>query len=174
MIKKRQSIILEFWQKGGAMSIGLKPRIRDIKGKTIKGLIINEDIPTSPYNQIFLVFTDDTFYEFYGQQISTTNGIATGALEYAEKFPGNKTVVFDSDNERLAVEIGDNIKSEVIDLWQDGIDLMAWLKSLPQGAKLRVLSSEEAKSVRQSIDEDLFDDDDARRLKDEERREHVK
>jgi hypothetical protein len=64
-------------------------------GKTIKSIVVSDNNSLPPRCQVFLVFTDDTYYEFYGSEIHATHGPdqgdETAAIEYAEKFAGSIT-----------------------------------------------------------------------------------
>lgn len=65
----------------------MKAGIKDILGKTIASVIVanNTNLPS---HQVFLVFSDGTFFEFWGEQFSCAGGIRPGnavrAAEYAE------------------------------------------------------------------------------------------
>lgn len=73
--------------------------IHQIVGRTVKSIIINEGLPKSPYNQVFLAFTDNTYFEIYGH-IGLAGGVDKGgeqaAKQYAEKFnaPTRKVLAF--------------------------------------------------------------------------------
>ena len=73
----------------------MKAGVRQILGKTIKGVIVSDDNGAGPRTQVFLLFDDDTYYEFYGSQIVGSGGVDKGselaAMRYAEKFGGRIT-----------------------------------------------------------------------------------
>src|SRR5260370_1907049 len=63
--------------------------LQQIVGRRIKAIVANERTK-SPRVQLFLVFDDDSFYEFYGE-IAATGGVDPGGeekvLKYAARFP---------------------------------------------------------------------------------------
>lgn len=65
--------------------MSIKDGIFEVLGKTIKEVIINEGCGPYPEYHIFLVFTDDSFYEFYGaghvNSISELRGDAIGSAQ---------------------------------------------------------------------------------------------
>ncbi len=65
-----------------AMSLH-KQDIQEIVGKTIKSVITSENRLAEPHCLLILVFTDDTYYEFYGGDIHATNGLTIGDEEAA-------------------------------------------------------------------------------------------
>ncbi len=54
-------------------------------GKRIKGVVVKEssDVPQA---QVFLLFADDTYFEFYGNSISGCNDIDHGGLETVKNY----------------------------------------------------------------------------------------
>lgn len=70
--------------------------LSEILGKTIVGVLVN-DIPTCPRRQVFLVFSDRTYYELYSSSgdIDFASGVDKGDMDaverYAAKFPGVPT-----------------------------------------------------------------------------------
>ncbi len=73
----------------------MKRRIKTVlprlKGKTIAHVIIKEG--TSPRAQLFFVFTDDTYYEFYSDSpINGASDIDVGGLAAAVAHSGQKIV----------------------------------------------------------------------------------
>jgi hypothetical protein len=54
-------------------------------GKRIKGVVVKEsgDLPRV---QVFLLFADDTYFEFYGNSITGCNDIDHGGLEAIKKY----------------------------------------------------------------------------------------
>ena len=65
--------------------------------KCIKDIIVAESPgPSFPGKQVFLVFADDTHFEFYGPNFSWTAGVDPGGVEkvrsYIAKFPGSKII----------------------------------------------------------------------------------
>ncbi|MGB8647804.1 MAG: hypothetical protein WCF84_21400 [Anaerolineae bacterium] len=64
----------------------MKPEIRQILGKTIKAVVVSEENAAGPRTQVFLIFTDNTAYEFYGGDFSSAGGLDQGGIEAAVKY----------------------------------------------------------------------------------------
>jgi hypothetical protein len=79
----------------------VKTAIRGIVGKTIESVIVSESNKEGPHKQIFLVFTDGTYYEIYGN-MNGAAGIDPGgqaaALRYAQGGGGKITIHSADDN----------------------------------------------------------------------------
>ena len=62
-------------------------------GKTIAGYVLRTGSSISPREQVFIVFTDNTYYELYGESINSASAVDRGGMEgaesYALKFPGD-------------------------------------------------------------------------------------
>jgi hypothetical protein len=55
--------------------------IKGIVGKTIKGIVVKKSEVSQPRSQVFLVFDDDTHYEFYStEKINGIKGIDPGGM----------------------------------------------------------------------------------------------
>ena len=54
-------------------------------GKTITGVVVAENTD-EPKQRVFLVFSDDTYFEFYGKSFSCTGGVYRGGLEKAKQY----------------------------------------------------------------------------------------
>ncbi len=65
--------------------MSIKDGIKDIVGKKIKGVVVKESysLNRSPRSQVFLLFSDDTYYEFYTERdwIDSISRIREGDLE---------------------------------------------------------------------------------------------
>ncbi len=55
-------------------------------GKRIKGVVVKESSSDLPRVQVFLLFTDDTYFEFYGSTISGCNDVDHGGLEAVKSY----------------------------------------------------------------------------------------
>lgn len=56
----------------------LRSALPDLIGRTIKHLVFNEN---GNFSQIFLHFTDGTYYEFYGPHLNGIRHLDKGGLE---------------------------------------------------------------------------------------------
>jgi hypothetical protein len=69
---------------------------KQIVGKTIAGIVIHDGIKAGPRDQLFIVFTDNTYMEFYGD-MGWTSHLEVGDLEtvkqYAARLGGNVEVI---------------------------------------------------------------------------------
>ena len=67
----------------------MKDGIKQILGKRITAFVVTES-PTAPRRQVFLIFSDNTHFEFYGHEFTGASGLGTGGLEqvrdYVAKF----------------------------------------------------------------------------------------
>ena len=64
----------------------VKTAVADIIGKTITGMVFKKgrELTTQPYHQLFLLFSDGTYYELYTANppgIMTTGGVDKGGLD---------------------------------------------------------------------------------------------
>ena len=77
--------------------MAFKAAVETIIGKTVKHVVVKEGA-TPPQSQVFLVFTDDTYYEFYATYgtISGAGAIDTGGVEAVRRYMGGeKRVVYE-------------------------------------------------------------------------------
>ena len=77
--------------------MSLKPELlKQIVGKTIAGIATREGAGAGPRYQHFMIFTDNTYLEFYGDMDWSTH-LETGNVEtikqYLARFGGNVVVV---------------------------------------------------------------------------------
>ena len=77
--------------------MSLKPELlKQIVGKTIAGIVTREGVGSGPRYQIFVIFTDNTYLEFYGDMGWSTH-LETGDVEtvqqYASQFGGKVVVI---------------------------------------------------------------------------------
>jgi hypothetical protein len=75
---------------------GRAEAFRYIVRKTIAGVVIRNSTGAGPQDQLFIVFTDNTYLEFYGN-LGWTNRLEVGGLEtvkqYAARWGGNVDVI---------------------------------------------------------------------------------
>lgn len=57
----------------------MKPGLQSILGKRIAGVIVAENENHAPRNQVFLVFTDGTRFELYGDSFTCCSGVDKAA-----------------------------------------------------------------------------------------------
>ncbi len=67
--------------------MSIKDGIYEVIGKTIKEVIVNEGCGPYPEYHVFLVFTDDSFYEFYGAgHVNSISELRGDPIGYAKAF----------------------------------------------------------------------------------------
>jgi hypothetical protein len=70
--------------------------LKQIVGKTIAGIVTHEGAGAGPRHQLFLIFTDNTYLEFYGD-LGWSTHIESGDVETvkqsASRFGGNVVVI---------------------------------------------------------------------------------
>lgn len=74
----------------------MKPAMREIIGRTIDTIVVSEDNSSGPRDQVFLIFTDGTCYELYGDVRASGNvvvGNRDWAIKYARNFEGRISVL---------------------------------------------------------------------------------
>ena len=79
----------------------IKSGVKRILGKTISGIIV-KDREGIPKTQLFLLFDDDTWYEFYSmsEDIKTTSGDVPGGLKDLYNYMGDTSrIVFEAYKE---------------------------------------------------------------------------
>ena len=69
--------------------------IKDIVGKTIKGIVVKESVIKNPKSQDFLLFNDNTYYEFYCDAIiNGIKGIDNGGMIAVKNYmPENQIIL---------------------------------------------------------------------------------
>jgi hypothetical protein len=79
------------------MNENIKEPLQGVFGKTIRSVVFRSGVNVSPASQLFLVFEDRTYFEFYGQEIHFIRSLADGdvakAIEYVSKFSPKLLVV---------------------------------------------------------------------------------
>lgn len=75
----------------------MKDGLRQIVGKTISSVIVAKN-HKSPENQVFLIFEDGSYFEFWGPEFSCAGGVEPGGLAQAaidvEKLGGTVLKVY--------------------------------------------------------------------------------
>jgi len=77
--------------------MNLRPEfLQQVIGKTIAGIVTREGVGAGPQNQLFVIFTDNTYLEFYGD-IDWSAHLESGDVEtvkqYASRFGGTAVVI---------------------------------------------------------------------------------
>jgi hypothetical protein len=70
--------------------------LKQIVGKTIAGIVTHEGMGAGPRYQLFMIFTDNTYLEFYGDLGWPTHleiGDVETVKQYAFRFGGNVVVI---------------------------------------------------------------------------------
>jgi hypothetical protein len=71
----------------------MKNGVKDIVGRRVSGIVVVESTQV-PRRQVFLIFDDNTYFEFYGDHFTGAGGIDKGgavdAATYATKVMGAK------------------------------------------------------------------------------------
>ncbi len=89
----------------------LKDALPELLGKRICGAVVKQG-DRSPRMQLFLVFDDDTYYEFYTDSvIHGTGGVDSGDIEYVRQYMPDQTTLFECDVAGMYFNH---------DLWSDG------------------------------------------------------
>ncbi len=107
----------------------MKGAFDKLLGKRIQGVVVKEG-SGEPQAQIFLIFSDNTYFEIYGNIMRGTNGIDKGGLEEVRKYMAgpNREITFESVdesikedpiNKELALDIGSETKNGLADYLMD-------------------------------------------------------
>lgn len=64
----------------------MREEISQILGKTIKAVVVSEENRSQPRMQVFLIFTDNTSYEFYGDLFRGAGGLDQGGIDAVIKY----------------------------------------------------------------------------------------
>lgn len=74
----------------------MKNGLREIIGKTITDVVVAYNKHRDPANQVFLVFDDGTYFEFWGAQFNCNSGVDRGGMaavtDYVERVHAAKIV----------------------------------------------------------------------------------
>jgi hypothetical protein len=76
----------------------MKDGINEIIGKKIRGVVVSRNERREPENQVFIVFDDGTYFEFYGSRFTCNGGVDRGdaevAINYARHFGAEITQIY--------------------------------------------------------------------------------
>lgn len=56
----------------------MKDGVREIVGKSVSGVIVAKNDQGEPHVQVFLTFSDGTYFEFWGENFSCAGGVMRG------------------------------------------------------------------------------------------------
>ena len=75
----------------------MKRGVKQIIGKRIQGVVAKKRT-IQPYSQLFLVFSDGTYFEFYTylDQICATGNLCRGGLEEVREYMGEEYVILEA------------------------------------------------------------------------------
>jgi len=79
----------------------MKDGIKEILGKTVTGVIAKERAGV-PQSQVFLVFSDNTWFELYctDSVISGTGGLREGGMDQVRKYMGEtSSIILDAQQD---------------------------------------------------------------------------
>ncbi len=96
----------------------MKPALREILGRTIEAVVVSEDNLAGPRDQVFLVFSDGTCYELYGDVNGSgdlTSADREWAVQYARKFQGRVTV-FDGVRTGVVTSMAPSLRDDAADV----------------------------------------------------------
>jgi hypothetical protein len=90
------------------MKAGVKEATQGITGKTITGVLFK---PSGGFSQVLLVFSHDTYYEFYASpgEIKGATGISQGGIEAVRQIAAvNNALLFEAipDQPQLSLFAG--------------------------------------------------------------------
>ena len=92
--------------------------VRNILGKRIKGVVVTEG-SSGPRSQVFLIFSDNTYYEFFS--FSTIRGISEvceGGLEEVKDYmPANAILLECCEEEPRATTLGARLCQSFLRAW---------------------------------------------------------
>ena len=75
----------------------LRDALPQLLGKRICGAVVKQG-GRSPRMQVFLVFDDDTWYEFYSDEaIHGIGGLNRGNIEHVRRYMPDQSIIFDCD-----------------------------------------------------------------------------
>lgn len=67
----------------------MKRGLAEIMGRTIVGVVAAENSKSPPHRQVFLVFSDGTYFEFHGDSFTCNNGVNAGGITTATNYALN-------------------------------------------------------------------------------------
>ena len=78
----------------------MKQAVKDIVGKTIQGVVVKEG--SHPRSQLFLLFTDNTYYELYcpDSKIREAGGVNRGGAEEVRRYLSDHRIVLEHYEKR--------------------------------------------------------------------------
>ncbi|RLE19765.1 MAG: hypothetical protein DRJ65_19675 [Acidobacteria bacterium] len=86
----------------------IKTAAKGIVGKTISGLVVKEG-PTGPKSQVYLIFDDNTYFEFFSSSywIQSGSQICPGGIDEVREFGNDpQRIIFEATAEGLDTSMG--------------------------------------------------------------------
>ncbi|MGA7613855.1 MAG: hypothetical protein WBX15_01630 [Thermoanaerobaculia bacterium] len=81
----------------------MKQGMLEILGKTITGVVVKEREEThAAQNQVFILFSDGTYYELYGARIEGIGHLREGGKEDVREYMSSGKIVLEGHIERLS------------------------------------------------------------------------
>lgn len=107
----------------------MKGAFDQIVGKRIKGVVAKQS-SRPPENQLFLLFSDDTYFEVYGQSMCGCNGIDRGGLETVRNYmvSPERKITLESVDERIGNKDYPNGRNIMLDkIFKIGLLILCFL-----------------------------------------------
>ncbi len=83
----------------------MRDDIKKIVGKQIKGVVVTEG-ESDPRSQVFLIFSDETYYEFYSPcAISWTSYAYRGGLEEVKNYMPHQGIIVEVCDDTLGRKV---------------------------------------------------------------------
>jgi hypothetical protein len=84
----------------------LRDTVKGIIGKRIKGVVAKKRLGGGPHYQLFLIFSDETYFEFWSPKdcIIAAGGIDKGGFKAVRKYMGEESIVFEACDESIGDE----------------------------------------------------------------------
>ncbi len=74
----------------------MRSGFKNIVGKTIKGIVVKGSDFKNPKSQIFLLFSDNTYYEFYcDSTIKGNHGIDKGGIDIVKNYISENKIILE-------------------------------------------------------------------------------
>lgn len=87
--------------------------LKEILGKRIAGVVARHRKEKNPPYQIFLIFSDRKYLEFYidGNEIKTTSTLSEGSLKEVREYGGEESIVFEAFDDSILKKVKKTARS---------------------------------------------------------------